>query len=232
MAISKKQFIFDVLMQISQASPSDDIEVSEKQVAFWGSYELNRLVAAELNEKTKRGEPIPAVYIKRTELEVAELEEEDGVNESDERIFVTLDEEPLTLNKMAEIVLVQTDEGDVVKRSDIQTVQYLKDLRFAKPSLENLIYYRQSPTSLYVEGFKNVDLPFNKLFIFYIPKQDLMSLSDDDEILVSDLVLPDVISATVQRGMLELYGAKADVTNDGSGAVDNQYHSTVANRQE
>ena len=231
MAISKKKFVFDVLMQISQASPSDDIEVSEKQVAFWGSYELNRLVATEINSKIAKGEPIPAIYIKRTELEVAELEEEDGVDESDERIFVTLDEEPLTLNKMSEIVLVQTDEGDVVKRSDIQTVQYLKDLRFAKPSLENLIYYRQS-TNLYIEGFKSVDLPFNKLFIFYVPKQDLMSLGDDDEILVSDLVLPDVISATVQRGMLELYGAKADVSNDGSGAVENQYHSTIANRQQ
>jgi hypothetical protein len=232
MAISKKQFVFDVLGQISQLAPSDDIEVSEKQVAFWGSYELNRLVAAELNEKTKRGEPIPAIYIKRTELETAALEAEAGVEEEDERIYVTLDEEPLTLNKMSEIVTVLLDDGTEVKRSDIQTVQSLKHLRFAKPSADNLIYYRQSPLKLFVEGLKSPDLSFDKLFVFYVPKQDIMALGDDDDILVSDLVLPDVISATVQRGMLALYGTQADRSNDGDGSVQNQYHSTISNRQE
>ena len=232
MAITKKQLVFDALMQLTQASPSDDVEVSEKQLAFWLSYELNRLVAAEINSKTAKGEMIPSIYIKRTELEVAELEEEDGVNEEDERIFVQLTEEPLTLNKGAEIVLVETDEGDEVKRSDIQLSKQLKHLRFAKPYLENLVYYRQSPLNLYVEGFKPVDLPFNKLFVYYVPKQDLLTMSDDDEVLVSDLILPEVINSTVQRGMLELYGTQPDVSNDGSDVKDARYHSTISNRQQ
>ena len=232
MAISKKQFIFDCLMQLTQSAPSDDIEVSEKQIAFWGSYELNRFVATEINSKIAKGESVPSIYIKRTELEVAELEEEDGVNAEDERVFVTLSEEPLTLNKQSEIVLITTDEGDEVRKMDINTHQIFKHMRFSKPSLENLLYYRQSPTKIFIEGFKAVDLPFNKIFCYYIPKQDLLMLNDDDEILVSDLILPDVISAVVNRGMAELYGTEPDTQNNGDDTKIPRYHNTISNRQQ
>lgn len=222
---TKRQLIYDTLMQISQAAPSDDIEISEKQVAFWLSYELNRLVTVELNEKTKRGEPFPAVYVKRSDLEVGEVGD-------DGRIYVELDEEPLALNKQAGILTVITDQEDEIKRSDLQSIQSLKHLRFAKPSFENPLYYHQYPNHLYIVGFDEVDLPFNQIFCYYVPKQDLMAMADDDEVLVSDLVLPELISATVDRGMKELYGTQADTANDGSGSAQPAYHSTIASRQQ
>lgn len=222
---TKRQLIYDTLMQISQAAPSDDIEISEKQVAFWLSYELNRLVTVELNEKTKRGEPFPAVYVKRSDLEVGEVGD-------DGRIYVELDEEPLALNKQAGILTVITDQEDEIKRSDLQSIQSLKHLRFAKPSFENPLYYHQYPNHLYIVGFGEVDLPFNEVAIFYVPRQDLLTMDDDEEVLVSPIILPDVISATVDRGMAELYGGQQDTANDGSDSKTNVYHRTIAKRQD
>lgn len=224
--ITKEQFISDVILQLTQSAPSDDLELEDKQIAIWGTYHLNQLVATECNEKTKRGEQIPSIYVKRTELEVSELEEEAGVNESDERIFVTLDEEILDLNKDAGVVMVETDERDEVKKMNFADSQIFKHMRFGKPSLENLLYYRQGQ-KIYVEGFKSVDIPFNSLFIYYVPKQDLLTMDDEDEILVSDLVLPELINAVVQRGKLQLYGTQQDEENDGQDNKEVQYHRAI-----
>jgi hypothetical protein len=224
--VTVQEFVSDVELQLLQGAPSDDSELEHAQIKAWGSYNLNQLVANELNEKIKRGEQIPAVYQVRAALEIPELEEIDGVDESDERIFVEMDNDILTLNKDMGVIVVTDEEGGEIKKADIQTLQIFKHMRFGKPTLENPLYYRQG-RKIFLLGFKPVDIPFSLIEVFYVPKQNLADMADTDEILCSDLVLPQVIAATVQTGKLQLYGTQQDTSNDGVDVKGVQYHTAI-----
>ncbi len=211
---TKKELISETILQVTQSSPSDDLSLDERQIAFWATYVLNSLVATEVNSKIERGENIPAIYIKTAQCEPMEVEDNDCSDGCQDRIYAELDEEVLVVNKDSGIVRVITDEGDLITKGFPQTMDMLRYMPFAKPSLENPIYYLQG-TKVFVEGFKAVDLPFNKLHISYIPKQDVSTLDDDDTVLASDLVLPQLIGSLVSIAKQELYGSMPDQANDG-----------------
>lgn len=228
--ITKEQIISDVILQLTQTAPSDDLELEDDQVAFWVSYSLNLLVANELNGKIDRGEVIPSIYIRRADCEVAEVEDTTCTDDCDDRIFVELDEEILTLNKDGGVIEVETDQGDLVRRASVETMSSYKRMRFTKPSEENLVFSHEGKR-IYIEGLKAVDLPFDKLNVWYVPKQDLLTLGDTDEVLVSDLVLPQVIDLAVARGKAELYGTQRDQANDANPGTTPVYHQQIANIQ-
>lgn len=223
---SKAQIISDIENQLHQGAPSSSAETEWEQLAFWVNYELNQLVATEINSKTAKGEMVPPVYIKRTAIETAEAEANADVDEDDERLYVTLDVDILDLNKDAGIVNVLTDEYEELKKTDVATLQQFKNLRFSKPSLANPLYYRIDD-KIFVPGFKEVDAPFNKLFVDYVPKQNLLDLDDDEEVLVSALVLPELINRVVTRGKAMLYGTQPDQSNNGDDTKNLQYHTAI-----
>lgn len=226
--MTKEQIISDVILQLTQGAPSDDLELEEDQVAFWVTYSLNMLVAIEINSKLAKKEVIPSVYIKKASCEVAEVEDTECTDDCLDRIFVELDDDILTLNDDAGIIEVETDQGDLVKKASVETLSMYRHLRFAKPSEENLVYTHEGK-KIYIEGLKAVDIPFDKLNVWYVPKQNLLELEDTDEILVSDLVAPQVIDLAVQRGKFELYGTQPDTANDGVDYKKTIYHTAIAN---
>lgn len=229
--ITKEQIIGDVMLQLTQGAISDDVELEEDQVAFWVSYSLNFIIATELNGKIDRGEIIPSIYIRKADCEVAEVEDTDCTDGCEDRIFVELDEEVLTLNKDGGIIEVETDQGDLVRRASVETMSSYKRMRFTKPSEENLVFSHEGK-KIFIEGLKAVDIPFDKLNVWYVPKQDLLALEDTDEVLVSDLILPQVIDMAVARGKSELYGTQRDQANDANPGTTPVYHQQIANIQQ
>jgi len=228
--ITKAQIISDCELQLLQASPSDETELDQRQLAFWASYHLNELVTTEINSKIARGEMIPSVYVKRAACEAGDTEDTDCEDDCQKRIYFELDDEVLTINKDMGIVRVVTSEGDQVLRASTETLDYIHLLRYAKPTVNNLVYSRQGKR-IFIEGLKEVDIPFDKINVYYVPKQDLLALNDTDEVLVSDLVLPSLIDQVVSRGKLELYGTQADGTNDGIDEKTPVYHQEIARPQ-
>lgn len=221
-----KEIVSDVELQLYQGAISDDAEVEREQIKFWISYHLNQIVATELNEKVKRGEAFPAIYQVRAALEVPELEETDDVDETDERVYVTMDEEILDLNKDAGVIAVLTEENDECKKATIGTILQFKHTKFGKPSLDNLLYYREGQ-KLYIYGFKPSDVPFATIQVWYVPKQNLREMEETDEVLCSALVLPQVIAAAVETGKHQLLGSQADHENDGAEKVSPVYHQQI-----
>lgn len=224
-----RDLVSDIELATYQGDISDDIALEKSQIKYWISTDLNSLVANECNEKIKRQEMIPAIYVKRTELEVPDIETDD-VDECDERIFLDLPEDVLTINKDMGIVRVITDEGDPILRASLETLDYIRNLRFAKPSANNLVYYHQQK-KLFIEGFKPSDIPFNSLFVFYVPKQDLLTMADTDEVLVSDLVLPTLIDSVVNRAKSEIYGSEQDTESDGTDKTQPIYHQQIRKQE-
>lgn len=230
MAITKAQLISDCELSLYAGTISDDAAVEKDQLSFWISYHLNNLVATECNEKLKRGESIPAIYQVRAALEIPELEALDDVDESDERIYCEMDNEILTLNSDMGLITVLDEEGEEIKKAGIQTLQLFKHMRFGKPTLENPLYYRQG-LKIFLLGFKPVDIPFSLIQVFYVPKQSLLDMDDDEEVLCSDLVLPELIARVTQEGKLMLYGTQADQANNGVDDSKPVYHQQIKSPQ-
>lgn len=225
---TKAQLISDVLLQVYEGAPSDDANLEEREIAFWLSFHLNQLVATELNSKLAKQEQFPSVYKKRASCEVLTVEDIDCGDDCQDRVYAELSEDVLTINKDAGIIRVITDDGDIVTKTSIESIDILRYMPFAKPSTENLVYLREGKR-IYIEGLKSVDVPFNKLNVDYIPKQDLLTMSNSDEVLVSDLVLPQLIDLTVQRAKQEIYGSQQDLTNNGVDDSQPVYHTQIAN---
>jgi hypothetical protein len=225
-----KEIIDDVVLQLTQSNPSDDIALEDRQLAAWLSYHANELVTIEINSKLAKSEPVPQLYVIREECVVADLEDTDCSDDCEDRISLTLQNEILTLNNNSGIVLVESDEGDQIRKSSLESRANNRLVRFSKPSEENPTYYGQG-TKVYVEGFKEVNIPFDKFHVWYVPKRNYMTALDSAEVVVSDLVLPVLIDALVQRGKLELYGTQDDKVNDGVDSKDTVYHTAISNPQ-
>jgi hypothetical protein len=211
---TKTEILSDIQLQLLQSAPTDDSELELSQIAFWVDQFLNALVTNEINSKLIKSEQIPSIYIKRESCIVGEVEDTECSDDCEDRIFVELEEDVLTLNKDWGIIRVETSEGDTI--------------RFAKPSENNLLYSRQG-TKIFIEGIKEPDLNFDKINVWYVPKQNVSTLSDSDEVLVSDLVLPQLIQAVVEVGRHELYGTQADVSQDGQDVKSQNYHTAISN---
>jgi hypothetical protein len=226
MSVTVNQIVSDVELQLYQGQISDDAATERAQIKFWLSYHLNQLVATECNEKVKRGESLPAIYQTMAALEIPDIEERDDVAEIDERVFIEMDEEILDLNKDAGVIAVLTEENDEIKKATLTTILQFKHLKFGGPSLDNLLYYREGQ-KIYIYGFKPSDVPFSTIQVWYVPKQDLTTMADSDEVKVSDLVLPQLIASAVETGKLQLFGSQADLENDGADKAQPVYHQQI-----
>lgn len=228
MAHTKEKLVSDIILQLTQGSPSDDLALEEEQVVYWIDYYLNDLIRREIIDYQRKGQMIPPIYIRR---DVAlELQEENvaDVDDVHQRIYTELPEEVLDLPRDSGVVRVLDYDRNLIHKTSIDELEYLRNLRFSKPSPENVVYYREGK-KIFVEGFNSADIEFNPVMASYVPKQDVLSLDDDDEVLISDQLVPILIDLCVQRGKLELYGTQADQNNDGTDNKQIQYHTAIQN---
>jgi hypothetical protein len=226
--ITKNKLISDVVLQLTQGSPSDDFQVEEAQIAQWATYHLNELVRREISAFIGDGRMIPPIYLKREEglsMTEEDIVEIDDINQ---RMWLELTEEVLDLPKDSGVVQVLDYDYNLVYKASLERMQMLNAMRFARPSQENKVYYRQG-NKVFVEGFRTAEIDFNKIIVDYIPKQDVFSMSDDSEILISDQLVPILIDQLVQRGKLELYGTQPDTASDGTDSKQTAYHTAISN---
>ena len=139
--MTKKEIRDDIILQLTQGAPSDDLELSESQIDYWIDVTLNTLVANECNEKLKRGQMIPEVYIKKASCEAGTYEEDDCGDQN--RVYFQLDESVLNINNGG-ILRIITDDGTEIRKASIQTLSLFNAMRFAKPSVNNLIYSHET----------------------------------------------------------------------------------------
>jgi len=220
---SKKTIIDDIILRLYQASPTDDLELTDTQVAYWLGVTLNALVATECNEKLKRNQFIPNVYIKKETLNPGTFEDDYA-----DRVYFQLSEPVLILNNGGGIIRIIAEDGTSVNRASIQTLNLFNAMRFAKPSEANLIY-TQEADNIYIEGLKESDLSFDSIEVWYVPQQDILNATDSYELLVSDLTLPMLIDEVVEIGKRELYGTQADQESDGVDYKTQVYHTAIQN---
>ncbi len=224
----KSEFISDVVLQITQGAISDDSEIPQDQIAFWGTYHLNQLVTQEIFGELKNGRSIPPIYFVEEDCNVLQLQEAECGNNCQDRVYIELSGEVVDLPKDAGIVRVITEEGDQVLKVAVENIDVIKFLRFAKPSVTNLQYNRQAKR-IYIQGIDPDEILLDAITVTYVKKQDILALNDSDPIIISDQIRPILIDAVVQRLKLQMYGSEADQNNDGIDVKNAAYHNIIAN---
>ncbi len=227
--ITKLQFISDVILQLTQGAPSDDLQLEEDQVAQWATYHLNELVRREVATALKTGTAIPPIYIKKESVAPA-VDDENNITLP---VTAELTEEVLDLPNDGGIIQVVDAEGMLVYKGTLERMFMINSLRFAQARQSNRVYYREGKI-IFLEGLYTGDegeevVDESNITIFYIPKQNVLTMNDSDELLVSDQLVPILTDTVVQRGKLELYGTQSDIGNDGSDTKQIQYHTAIQN---
>lgn len=226
--MTKSQIIDDIFLQLTQSSPSDDSEIEKDQIAFHLQYELNNLIKQEITAELKAGRIIPPIYITQEDCLVMTVEDSNCVAQCEERIYIDITGEIVDLPDDLGIAWVLTDEGDAINPTSVSWVNTLRRLRFGKPSVTNPLYYRQGKQRLFIEGIDSPEIGLSKITVFYVNKQDILSLSDDGEVVMTDQLKPLVIDAVVKRMKLELYGSEADTDSDSIDVKQARYHNVIA----
>lgn len=159
------------------------------------------------------------VNISRYEVEKAE---------SNQRMSFTLSADVVDLYNDAGIVRVLTDEYDVVNKTSVQDIDMVRQLRFAGPTPETLVWYRTGKV-VFIEGLNKSEIYDNTFIVDFVEKQNLLTLADSGQVRVSDVVLPVLIDRVVQRGKLQMYGTVPDVASDGVDVKQQMYHTAISN---
>lgn len=228
MAHTKNKLISDIILQLTQGSPSDDLALEEAQVAYWIEYHLHDLIRREIIDYRKKGQAIPPIYIRR-DISLDLLEESVAdVSSEHQRLYVELEEDVLDLPRDGGIIRILDYDRNLIHVTTVEDLEDLRKLRFAKPSPENVVAYREGK-KLFIEGFNTADIDFNPVMVSYIPKQDILGMADDAEVLISDQLVPVLIDVCVQRGKLQMYGTQPDKENDGTDTKQTVYHTAIQN---
>lgn len=228
MAKTKEQLISDVVLQLTQSAPTDDIAIENLQLESWGTDFLNDLVRRECTSEMKKGKFIPSVYITRetglplTEEAIADIDDED------QRMYLELTGEVIDLPNDGGVVKVLDYDLNTISKTSTENLEVISDLRFAAPSSENPLYYVEGDR-IFIKGFNTADLDFNDFMVHYVARQDLMTMEDTDEIKASDQVINVLIDLMVARGLKELYGGQPDTASDSVDRKQPVYHTAIQN---
>lgn len=216
---TKDQLISDVILRVSGGKPSDDLELERSQVGFWISLARDFVLKKYLDSKISNGETIDPSYVKKLTAKELFSEADFGSDDEQLRLFVNLDHEPLDLIDDSGIVRVITNEGRRVDKTDLENVDMIVEMEFCKPSVENLVFYRQGK-KLIILGVPTEMQDLIYITVWYVPKEDLECLADTDEVNISADLLVSVLEVAEDIGRRQVFGPQ-DLENDGNQGLEN-----------
>jgi hypothetical protein len=202
-----------VILSVTGLNPSDDTNVDKSYVMYLLAQVRDASVKGYLDKAVSSGLPIDSQYITREYCKVLGIEDEDCVDEEDERIYFNLTKRPLDIIGDRGVVEVTTDEKISVLKAQMQNITMFRDLRFSKPSPNNIVYYRHDK-KIVIEGLSSKNISSDEFIVDYVPSLASENLAATDELMVSDALLPSVAD-TVTTMLMQQLGIPKDQDNDG-----------------
>lgn len=216
--MTKDQLISDVILRLTKGKPSDDLELERSQVAFWISIARDFVLKRYLEKRLTEGEPIDNTFIFKDTCKELNIESDFCLDDCN-RIYAILSKNPLDLSDDLGVVRVRTNDGQRVDKTDISAVDMIMEMEFCKPSVENLVYYREGQ-KLVIMGVPESMKDLVYITAWYVPKEDLSCLAETDEVNITpDLLMP-ILDAAEEIGRRQLFGPE-DLENDGQQDISN-----------
>jgi hypothetical protein len=212
--MTKNQLISDIILRVTKGLPSDDLELEPSQVAFWINIVSDLVVKEYLDAKLADGKAIDSFFIKQESCKPLNNEADPCIDDDKERIYVRLKQEPMDLYMDKAIVLMKTNEGSYIYKADLSTIDQIGLLEFAKPSTNNLVYYRDGKTKVVIEGIPRSLMSIVEIIVWYVPKQDIECLADTDEVAIPNELIGLVQEGVEDLARRQLFGVQ-DINNNG-----------------
>lgn len=203
-----------VILSVTGLNPSDDTNVDKEYVMYLLATTRDAFAKGYLDKSSAVGMPIDSSYILREWLYPSEVEEKDNVDAEDERLFVELTNPPLDIIGDRGVVEVTTDEKIPVLKAQMQNITMFRDLRFSKPTSENLVYYRHGK-KIVIEGMSSKNVEEDLFIVDYVPALGATTLADATEMYVPDALVPGIMEQ-VTRMLADQLGIPMDAENDGT----------------
>lgn len=209
MARTKGELISDIELRLTRGNPSSDIELERSQIAYWLDMARDKIVMAKINSSLFANEPVDPTYISHIPCQVADLEASSCAYKEGKRYSFTISKSILPLDNDMGIVRIVTNTGKILNRSTYDEIEYMYNLRFSKPSRENMFWYREG-NNIFIEGISQGTKPSTKFNIFIIESQIGAELSDDDIYIIGDDIVEDVLVLAEEIGLRQIYGEFED----------------------
>jgi hypothetical protein len=205
------KLIDDLLVRVKAIS--DDAYLDREQAQHFLMITRDMLVKDYLDGLINKGKAVDPFYIERETCKSLQEEDEDCVGDCDERLFILLENEPMSLFDDKGVLVVTTYDGVVVLKARVDSLSWIKDLPYSKPTQKNPIYYREGK-KIVIDGIsrKNKTITF---IVSYIPSYGSQDLSEDSEFKIHDALIPVLMDMVEQTARREL-GFPEDMENDGT----------------
>lgn len=211
--MTKKQLIDDIILRVTKGAPTDDIELEQRQIAFWFDLVVKTAVADYINGQIKDRLTIDPIYLLVEDNKTATVEDITMLEDCDDRTFITLTKTPMSLINDYGVVRVITEEGTMVNNVPVEELDTISKLTFGKPSRENLLYTRVD-SRIYIHGLKRQHVGILKFSVTYIPTPEISTLADGDTVKLSDSLAALVSEAVEKMALKEIYQVDPDQEND------------------
>lgn len=202
-----------VILSVTGLNPSDDTQVDKEYVMYLLAQNRDAIAKQYLDKLIQAGLPIDSQFITREACKVLSQEARACVEDADERLYFNLINRPLDLIRDSGVVEVTTDENIPVLKAQLQNITMYRDLRFSKPSPENLVYYRHDK-KIVVEGLSHKNKASDEFIVDYVPALASETLAATNDLHLSDALTPALLD-TVSKMLMEYLGKPIDRENDG-----------------
>jgi len=212
MAITKAQLIDDIILRITKGAPSDDLELSARQIAFWFDLVGSDLIPKYVDSQLRKNLSVPSVMLEIDDDIEGTVENVVMLDEYADRVYIETEKHILDLPKDNGVLRVITEEGQKVDRVPIERLDTLNSMTFSRPNRDNLLYSKVDQ-KLYIHGLSPKNVGIVTFSVTYIPKISLTDLDNSDEVKLPDEVIG-LISDEVEKKALRQMLGIADIEND------------------
>lgn len=204
--------IDDILGRITKGTGgSDDFQVERAQIQSWIVGNIDAVAKEYLDLQIAAAKPIDTIFLQKEACKLIADEDESCVDDEDERSYVTVTYQPMSLLNDMGIVRVTTNDGYYVHRTREESIDIVRDLPYAQPTKDHLVWYRENK-KLFIEGFNNT--PNTKFIVWYIPTADSQTITEASDIKLPGELIQPLLERVEQIALREL-GTFIDQENNG-----------------
>lgn len=215
---TKGDIVSDLELRFTQGKPSDDLELERDQIAFWVDTAANTFLSDYLSRQIAKGGDINPIYISKSAYKTASSESLSEVVDNYERYGIDISDLNILpvrgFGRDYGVLRVHDEENKQLIPITADDSDYNKYLCFAKPSDNNIQWYRES-NKIYLDGVNINIATFKKFRAFYFGAIDSSALLDTAEYPLDADVLSLVIDMAEEIGWRQIRQPINDLENNG-----------------
>jgi len=204
----------DIILRLTQSNPSDDSEIEKSQIMYILAMNRDLIAKKYLDAQIVAGQPMDTQCKTRLVATTIELEAESTINVDDERLYLELPVQPLTLIGDMGVIQVLNQEYLPVLRYRNEYFTRYQNLRYAAASSFNICFYRDD-RKIILKGLTQKNRDNDKFIVDYCPALASQTLTDATDVKLSDALLPELTNVVEEILKRQMYQSVQDTENNG-----------------